>query len=54
MASYGENGVLFHADEMKELAIFLAEIIRQGVTYKVARSQNDEQATFEVILTGGF
>jgi len=48
---YGENGMTFDLKEVKELATFLAEIVRQGVTYRITR-HNDK--TIEVKLTGGF
>lgn len=41
----------FEKSEMKEMAQFVAELTRQGVTFKITR---DDSGLFFVALTGGF
>lgn len=46
-----EKMIDFRFDEAKALAMFLAQLVREGVTFDVERIGNDG---FRVILTGGY
>lgn len=45
-----ENHFVFADYEMKEMAVFVAELVRQGVTFSVDR----DHSRFLIELTGGF
>jgi hypothetical protein len=45
----------FEKSEMKEMAQFVAELTRQGVTFKITReNETFADGRFFVALTGGF
>jgi hypothetical protein len=46
-----ENSVYFPLTEIQTMAAFLAEIIRQGLAYKVERYDDNG---FRIYLLGGF
>jgi len=47
-----KSAIEFRREEMKEMAVFIAELVRQGVTW--ASYTDPSSYNFVIVLTGGF